>query len=58
LGAGQALKYAAIFGELIADLIIEQKIAVDCIDIIEFSISRFIDQDLSGYWQAGSLKNL
>jgi hypothetical protein len=58
LGAGQALKYAAIFGELIADLIIEQKITVDCIDIKVFSISIFIGQDLSGYWQAGSLKNL
>jgi glycine/D-amino acid oxidase-like deaminating enzyme len=55
LGAGQALKYAPIFGELIADLIIEQQITSGSINIEEFSISRFIDKDISDYWHTESL---
>jgi glycine/D-amino acid oxidase-like deaminating enzyme len=58
LGAGQALKYAPIFGELIADLIIEKQITADRINIDEFSISRFLDKDISAYWHTGSVKNL
>jgi glycine/D-amino acid oxidase-like deaminating enzyme len=55
LGAGQALKYAPIFGELIADLIIEQQTSSGSIDIEEFSISRFIEKDISEYWHTESL---
>lgn len=58
LGAGQALKYAPIFGELIADLIIKKQITADRINIEEFSISRFLDEDISAYWHTGSVKNL
>ncbi|WP_445367419.1 NAD(P)/FAD-dependent oxidoreductase [Methylomonas sp. BW4-1] len=56
LGAGQALKYAPIFGEIIADLIIEGNVTAKSIDIAEFSIDRFSNNDISQYWQSNALK--
>ncbi|NOV31904.1 FAD-binding oxidoreductase [Methylomonas sp. ZR1] len=56
LGAGQALKYAPIFGELIADLIIEGNVTAKSIDIAEFSIDRFSNNDISQFWQSNALK--
>ncbi|PKD39194.1 FAD-dependent oxidoreductase [Methylomonas sp. Kb3] len=56
LGAGQALKYAPIFGEIIADLIIEGHVNSKSIDIAEFSIDRFSNNDISQFWQSNALK--
>ena len=56
LGAGQALKYAPIFGEIIADLITQGSTISNSLDIDEFSIARFSNNNLSGYWQADALK--
>ncbi|OQW76000.1 MAG: FAD-dependent oxidoreductase [Proteobacteria bacterium ST_bin11] len=56
LGAGQALKYAPIFGEIIADLITQGSTISNSLDIAEFSIARFPNKHLSGYWQADALK--
>jgi hypothetical protein len=56
LGAGQALKYAPIFGEIIADLITQGSTISNSLDIAEFSIARFSNNHLSGYWQADALK--
>ena len=50
LGAGQALKYAPIFGELISDLILEKTIEFGPIDIEEFNISRFTEKNISQYF--------
>jgi glycine/D-amino acid oxidase-like deaminating enzyme len=55
LGAGQALKYAPIFGEIIADLITEGSVILNAINIEEFSIGRFSNNDLSRYWQTNAL---
>jgi sarcosine oxidase subunit beta len=46
LGAGQALKYAPIFGEIIAELIIEGSLSSKSIDIKGFSIARFTNNNL------------
>lgn len=51
LGAGQALKYAPIFGELIAELVVEKRIVTKDINIEDFSIARFSGKDLSAFWQ-------
>ncbi|HSN22608.1 MAG TPA: FAD-binding oxidoreductase [Methylomicrobium sp.] len=50
LGAGQSLKYAPLFGELIAELITEQRILNETLSIDEFSIARFADRPLSEFW--------
>ena len=50
LGAGQALKYAPVFGEIIADLITKDRIEDSQIDISEFSIARFNDKAISEFW--------
>lgn len=52
LGAGQALKYAPIFGELIAELVLEKQVSTDSINIDEFSIARFANKPLSHFWQS------
>ncbi|HEY5140722.1 MAG TPA: FAD-binding oxidoreductase [Methylococcales bacterium] len=51
LGAGQALKYAPVFGEIIADLVTKGCIEDSQIDISEFSIARFNDKAISEYWK-------
>lgn len=50
LGAGQALKYAPIFGELIAELVMDKQILTESINIDEFSIARFNDKAISQFW--------
>ena len=52
LGAGQALKYAPIFGELIADWILDGRNR-DA-DLGEFSIARFADKPLREFWRRAS----
>ena len=49
LGAGQALKYAPIFGELIAELVLEGHNRD--MDLEEFSIARFTDKPLREFWR-------
>ena len=55
LGAGQSLKYAPIFGEIIAELITEGRVRSDSITIDEFSVARFSNNELSRYWQVDVL---
>ena len=50
LGAGQALKYAPIFGELMSELILEGK--TKDFNLTEFSIQRFANRPLEEFWQA------
>jgi len=50
LGAGQALKYAPVFGEIIADLVTQGRIQDTQIDISEFSIARFNGKAISEFW--------
>jgi len=52
LGAGQALKYAPVFGELIADLVTKGTVHYPGIDISEFSIARFADKPITAFWQS------
>lgn len=54
LGAGQALKYAPIFGDLISDLILDGKSAYD---LEEFSIGRFATKPLAAFWNDGAVAN-
>lgn len=54
LGAGQALKYAPVFGELIAELVIKGITQYPDIDISEFSIARFYDKPISEFWVANT----
>lgn len=56
LGAGQALKYAPIFGELIAELVVDKQVLTEGINIDEFSLSRFDHKDFSRYWQTDSIE--
>ncbi|WP_235185861.1 NAD(P)/FAD-dependent oxidoreductase [Methylomarinum vadi] len=51
LGAGQSLKYAPIFGEIIARLITGTGKVKEDIDITEFSIERFSKKPISDFWQ-------
>jgi len=57
LGAGQALKYAPVFGEIIADLITKGRIEDTQIDISEFSISRFNNKAFSEFWNTATDNN-
>lgn len=54
LGAGQSLKYAPVFGELMAELVIEDRIENDSVAIEEFSVGRFADKPISDFWQTDS----
>ena len=51
LGAGQALKYAPVFGEIIADLVTNGRSQDARIDIGEFSIARFNNKAVSDFWK-------
>jgi sarcosine oxidase, subunit beta len=57
LGAGQALKYAPVFGEVIADLVTRDRIQDSEIDLGEFSIARFNNKTLGEFWKAESNNN-
>ena len=52
LGGGQSLKYAPVFDELIAELIIKDKTSVSQLDVSEYSISRFANKPLSVFWES------
>lgn len=52
LGAGQALKYAPLLGELMADLVIEGRSTEPGLDISEFSIARFQSKALADFWES------
>jgi glycine/D-amino acid oxidase-like deaminating enzyme len=54
LGAGQALKYAPIFGELMSELIVEGK--TQDFDLTEFSIQRFANRSLEEFWPTETFK--
>lgn len=51
LGAGQALKYAPILGEVIADLVVSGHVNDPRIDISEFSIQRFEGKSIDSFWK-------
>ena len=57
LGAGQALKYAPEFGEIIADLVTKGRSQDAQIDISEFSIARFNDKTISEFWKTETDNN-
>jgi len=57
LGAGQALKYAPVFGEIIADLVTKGRIQDVQFDISEFSIARFNDKAISEFWKIETANN-
>ncbi|WP_394754571.1 NAD(P)/FAD-dependent oxidoreductase [Crenothrix sp.] len=57
LGAGQALKYAPVFGELIADLVTKGSTQYPDIDISEFSIGRFQDKAMEQFWTTDTDNN-
>jgi len=57
LGAGQALKYAPVFGEIIADLVTKGCSQDAQIDISEFSIARFKDKASSEFWKIETADN-
>lgn len=57
LGAGQALKYAPIFGELIAQLVTTNRMEDASINIEEFSIARFKSQSFNGLLQANEAES-
>jgi glycine/D-amino acid oxidase-like deaminating enzyme len=57
LGAGQALKYAPVFGEIIADLVTKGCSQDARIDISEFSIDRFKDKSISEFWRTKTDNN-
>lgn len=51
LGAGQALKYSPVLGEVIADLVFSNKVKDPKIDISEFSIKRFEGKPIDSFWK-------
>ena len=57
LGSGQALKYAPVFGEIIADLVTQGRIQDTLIDISEFSIARFNHKTISEFWKIETANN-
>ncbi len=54
LGAGQALKYAPVFGELIAEMVTKGTTRYPDIDISEFSLARFYDKPISEFWETST----
>lgn len=54
LGAGQALKYAPVFGEIIADFILSGRPADATLDWNEFSAVRFKQKPLASFWSGRS----
>lgn len=56
LGAGQALKYAPVIGEIIADLVVSGQVNDPKIDIKEFSIQRFEGKSIHSFWNTKTLE--
>ena len=50
LGAGQAFKYAPIFGEILSDLILKRKTKIKNFNLEEFSIKRFYKPKMRKFW--------
>ena len=50
LGAGQAFKYAPIFGEILSDLILKRKTKIKNFNLNEFSIKRFYKPQMKKFW--------
>ena len=50
LGAGQAFKYAPIFGDILSNLILKRKIKINNFDLQEFSIKRFYKPEMKKFW--------
>ena len=50
LGAGQAFKYAPIFGEILSDLILGRKTKIKNFNLEEFSIKRFYKPKMKNFW--------
>jgi glycine/D-amino acid oxidase-like deaminating enzyme len=54
LGAGQALKYAPVFGEIIADFITLGQPSDPTLDLSEFAAARFRGKPLAHFWPRSS----
>ena len=52
MGAGQAFKYAPIFGEILSDLVLKKKPKIKNFDLQEFSIKRFYKPEMKKFWNA------
>ena len=50
LGAGQAFKYAPIFGEILSDVILKRKSKIKNFNLDEFSIKRFYKPQMKKFW--------
>jgi len=50
LGAGQAFKYAPIFGEILSDLVLKRKSKIKNFNLEEFSIKRFYKPKMKNFW--------
>ncbi len=50
LGSGQAMKYAPVLGEAVAEEILNEKNITDKFDYKKFSISRFNDDYMKQFW--------
>jgi len=50
LGAGQAFKYAPIFGEILSDVILKRKSKIKNFNLEEFSIKRFYKPQMKKFW--------
>ena len=50
LGAGQAFKYAPIFGEILSDLILKRETKIKNFNLNEFSIKRFYKPQMKKFW--------
>ena len=50
LGAGQAFKYAPIFGEILSDVILKRKSKIKNFNLEEFSINRFYKPQMKKFW--------
>ena len=50
LGAGQAFKYAPIFGEILSDVILKRKSKIKNFNLEEFSIKRFYKPKMKNFW--------
>ena len=50
LGAGQAFKYAPIFGEILSDLVLKKKTKIKNFNLQEFSIKRFYKPEMKKFW--------
>ena len=50
MGAGQAFKYAPIFGDILSDLVLKKKPKIKNFNLNEFSINRFYMPKMQKFW--------